>query len=75
MPLSTRLVGRSVKQMFEMRKVAFLHSRHLSVKRRKCISPIAVEESIYVYAVEGDIWMQITGGENVDVEMVYRVMR
>ena len=46
-----------------------------SVKRRKCISPIAVEESIYVYAVEGDIWMQITGGENVDVEMVYRVMR
>ena len=41
-----------------------------SVKRRKCISPIAVEESIYVYAVEGDIWMQITG-ENVDVEKMY----
>ena len=32
---------------------------------------MAVEESIYVYAVKGDIWMQITGGENVDVEKMY----
>ena len=43
-----------------------------SVRRRKCISPIAVEESLYVYAVE-DIWVQITGVGNVDVEKVYRV--
>ena len=42
-----------------------------TVKRRKCISPIAVEESIYIYAVEDDIWMQITGEENVDVEKMY----
>ena len=41
-----------------------------SVKRRKCISPIAVE-SIDVYAVEDDIWMQITGEGNVDVEKMY----
>ena len=32
-------------------------------------------EYLYIYAVEDDIWMQITGEENVDVEKVYRVMR
>ena len=43
----------------------------MDVERRKCISPIAVEESIYVYAVEDDIWMQITGEGNIDVEKMY----
>ena len=67
------ILGRG--RILSKRNVLSELGRAPSVKRRKCISPIAVEESIYIYAVKDDIWMQITGEENVDVEKVYRVMR